>query len=218
MFVEKYGWSEVGEKCYRTQFVIHNKHYSAIAAYTTRGFIAWEIFEGSVGAAEFMYFINHSVRPKLSAVSFAIIDNCAIHKTDEALECLENAFSGLIYSILFYMFSFFTLLMLSFVISGKFECCAPYSPDLKPVERGFKLVKGWLKHNEDFAQQDPIGAINHAFRLFSPDGEYGHHCKSIFTPYMYRLCVKIGRNHFSKYFANHRQWQQDVETSMDSMA
>ena len=95
MFVEKYGWSEVGEKCYRTQFVIHNKHYSTIAAYSPRGFIALEIFEGAVGAAEFIHFLNNSVRPKLLPHHFCIIDNCAIHKTEEAIECLEELFNGL---------------------------------------------------------------------------------------------------------------------------
>jgi hypothetical protein len=75
------------------------------------------------------------------------------------------------------------------VTTGNFEFCAPYSPDLKPVERGFKLVKGWLKHNEDLSQQDPIDAINHAFTLFSSDGEYGHLCKFVINFFLLTLIM-----------------------------
>ena len=48
---------------------------------------------------------------------------------------------------------------------------APYSPDLKPVERLFAEVKDVLRDMEDEAVLDPIGRISRIFDMFKPGKE-----------------------------------------------
>lgn len=77
-----------------------------------------------------------------------LLDNAQTHHTIEARNDLEEAFDGNYYFV------------------------PPYSPHLKPIEKGFKLVKEYLKQiNEDEALLNPINFINRAFTLFSIGGE-----------------------------------------------
>ena len=46
--LEKYGYAIEGQRNVRTQFKIGSRRYSAIAAYSTRGFRHWKVVEGSV--------------------------------------------------------------------------------------------------------------------------------------------------------------------------
>lgn len=146
-FEAKYGWAPEGQEATQFQIRIGSHAYSTIAAYTTTGFIAWAIYEGSVTALEVRHFLNHSLAPALTNTSVGVLDNATVHKTDGCRETLEAVFHG--------------------------TCtfCPPYSPELKPIEKGFSLVKRYLREHEVSAMQDPVWWINHAFQLYSRDGE-----------------------------------------------
>lgn len=104
------GYSKVGEKYIRTQFVVRGKHYTAIAAACCRGFLSWRIFDGPVTDEQFIEFLNE-MEASLDENSYGIIDNAAIHKTAAARTRLDEVFNG-----------FYSL-------------CAPYHFFLKPIEK-----------------------------------------------------------------------------------
>lgn len=158
-FKNSYGRSIRGEACVRDQIVIGDRSFSTIAALTPRGFICHSIFEGGVGAEEFGQFLN-LLEPRMHVGQvWGIIDNAAIHHTDEIRIRLQQVFVG------------------------RFTFCARYSPDLKPVERAFALVKNYIRINYDRALQDPLAMINEAFELFSIGGEKAGSVYNFFNLY-----------------------------------
>ena len=80
------------------------------------------------------------------------------------------------------------------VFNGYYLFVAPYSPDLKPVERLFAEVKDLLRYKEDEAVLNPIGTISECFDQFRPGME-----KSM-----------MAANHFSMYRRNHELWLQEM--------
>jgi hypothetical protein len=170
-FQEKYGWSDVGEACVYTQFVIAGKHYNVIAAYTPFGFLCHEVYEGSVTSDDYSDFIKNKLKPRLTNEHFAIVDNCSIHKTDKAMAAMEEAFTGNQPFQMVYVHHHYSL---SSYNVGQFDFCAAYSADLKPCERGFSNVKRAIRANSRFAEANPIEAINQAFALYSVGGPRGH--------------------------------------------
>ena len=145
-FVQKMAWCRKGRRFIKLQIVIGGKHYSVIAAYCLFGFICWSIIEGSYTGEHFAAFLA-KLAPMLHFTSFGIIDNSSTHKTPDALHTLNSTFRGQ------YLFS------------------TEYSPDLKPIEKGFSQVKRWIRRREDDATRDPVGTINSAFELYSTTGE-----------------------------------------------
>ena len=86
----------------------------------TRGFLAWAIYKGTVSEREVDHFIRHVLAPKLPIHSFGILDNASNLRTTMVQESLQDVFRDL------------------------YLHCSPYSPELKPVERGFSNIKGWI--------------------------------------------------------------------------
>jgi transposase len=142
-FMAKYGWSPKGQECTVRQIAIGGKSYCTIAAVSPRGFIYWEIYEGTVDGAVFVSFLRN-LRIFLMPDQFGIVDNAAIHHTEDAREALENCFVG-----------------------GRYAFCAKYSPHLKPIERCFALVKNWVRERDEAAVRNPIQVINAAFDNYS---------------------------------------------------
>jgi len=178
-FIQKYGWSRRGERAVIPQFVLGDKRYSVMAAYTPYGFLYWEIIEGSSFNGEsFVSFLGRLSRLIRVDFHFAIVDNASIHKTDDSLHALDETFNGL------YLF------------------VAPYSPDMKPIELGFSLVKAYLCELERLHPFDihdnPIHFINDAFQRFSITGQCGH----------------LASNHFSLYKANHNQYMEELNLTI----
>lgn len=56
------------------------------------------------------------------------------------------------------------------VFNGLYDFCAPYCPHLKPIEKGFSNVKGWIREHEDEALSHPVQFLNEAFELYSVTG------------------------------------------------
>ena len=98
--------------------------------------------EGSYTHEDFILFLD-KLRPYLTIRSYALIDNSSTHKTLPALYKLNDVFNG------------------------RYAFSAEYSPYLKPIEKGFSLVKRYLRHHEDDALLNPIRWINKAFRRYS---------------------------------------------------
>lgn len=165
-FYEKYGWSKVGEKCIRTQITIGTRHFTVVAAYSDRGFLCWDIIEGSYNSDTFIRFLRDTVYPMIIPGQCIIVDNASVHHTAEAEAALEQ------YSYGMFLFS------------------PRYSPDLKPIEKGFALVKRWLREHEIEALENPVNYINFAFELYSTTGERGH----------------IAKNHWKDYLNNHNRY------------
>ena len=131
-FIEKRGWSPIGEPCTYCQIVILNKCYSVVSAISPLGFLCWEIFEGPVCHEEFINFIEQRVQPLITANTFLVIDNASIHKHVDSRACLQRVFNGAYYF------------------------CAPYSPHLKPTETCYAMIKSHIRANELNAQMHPI--------------------------------------------------------------
>ena len=72
------------------------------------------------------------------------------------------------------------------------DLSAPYSPDLKPVERLFAVVKNLLRDREDEAVVNPMSVISECFEMFRPGGPKSH----------------IAANHFRLYRDNHNMWRE----------
>ena len=145
-FYARYGWAPVGESAYFNQIFINGVPYSTIAAYSMKGFLCWNIYEGSVTATEVIHFITTSLCTYINESSYCILDNATVHGTDPCLVELES------------------------VCRGRFKFCPPYSPELKPIERGFANVKRYAREHENEAGIDPVGLINRAFHIYSLNG------------------------------------------------
>lgn len=168
---EKHGYSPRGETAHRTQLILNGKNYSIISALTPHGFLAWAVYDIAITADIVVEFLTNRVRPLLPPGSFGLFDNASIHKKEEAWECIDGVFEGM------------------------WAYSSPYSPDLKPIERAFGLVKNKLKELEYEALLHPIPTINRVFDMFSVRGPEGHLCNEYF-------------NHFRR---NHESWLESLE-------
>lgn len=165
-FQQRYGFSMRGDVALRTQFRINGRHYSSVCAYAAIGLIAYRVVEGSINSEIFQSFLENEVAAALVPGMVGLFDNAAIHHTALVRASIENVFNGM------YLYA------------------APYSPDLKPVERLFAVVKDLLRYREDEAVLNPIGIISEIFETFRPG------------------CIKsqMAVNHFRLYRDNHNMW------------
>ena len=95
----------------------------------------------------FTSFIENTLRSYILEQTVGILDNARTHHTLNARDMLENIFNG------------------------NYYYSPPYSPNLKPIEKGFKQVKEWIRDHENEALRNPVEYINRAFHLFSIQGE-----------------------------------------------
>ena len=103
-----------------------------------------------------MIFLRGTLLPQLHAFDgendqlILVLDNCAIHHTDEVTAVAQQA--GIL------------LLFLP-----------AYSPDLNPVEKAFGFVKQYLQEHDELLQTlpNPIDVLKHAFDAITPS-----HCNS----------------------------------------
>lgn len=157
-FLQRYGYAPIGEACVKTQIKIGTVSYSIVAAYTTSGFLCWEIIEDGIDQVKFGNFILERVMP-LVGNRYVLLDNASIHKTPATREILDYAFQGR------YLFS------------------SKYSPELKPIEKGFSNIKNWIRQREDQALVHPMETINAAFSEYSVLGPSGPTAREHFKVY-----------------------------------
>ena len=142
----------------REQIIIGNRTFSTLAALGVHGIICYSIYEGTIGADEFMQFLD-VVEPRLLPENWSIIDNARIHHTIE------------------------TTIRLELRLHGRYTYCARYSPHLKPIERVFALIKEYVRQNEQRALLNPVGVISEAFDLYSVGGARGGNVYNMFNLY-----------------------------------
>ena len=169
-FFQRHGYAPKGEVALKTQFQIDGRQYSSIAAYSSIGLIAYRVVEGCINAEIFHSFLENEVNQGILPGMVGLFDNAAIHHTPLVRGCMEEIFEG------YYLF------------------VAPYSPDLKPVERLFAEVKDLLRYREDEAVLHPIQTIAAIFELFRPGN----------------LHSAMADNHFRLYRDNHERWLDEM--------
>lgn len=169
-FFQKHGYAPKGQVALKTQFQIDGRQYSSIAAYSSIGLIAYRVVEGCINADIFQSFLENEVNQGMLPGMIGLFDNAAIHHTPIVRGCMEEVFEG------WYIFA------------------APYSPDLKPVERLFAEVKDLLRYREDEAVLHPIATISEIFELFRPGN----------------LHSAMAENHFRLYRDNHEMWLDEM--------
>lgn len=167
-FLQRYGYAPKGEVAVRTQFQINGQHYSSICAYSAMGLMAYRIVEGSIDAEIFKSFLEVELFEALGPGMVGLFDNAAIHHTPPVREMMEDIFHGNYFFV------------------------APYSPDLKPVERLFAVVKNLLRDREDEAVANPIAVLTDCFEMFRPGGPK----------------AGMAENHFRLYRENHNMWRE----------
>lgn len=135
---------------------------TAIPIICTEGIIDIGIYAGNVNAVTFLNFVTDKLCPNLlpfnarNPRSVVILDNAAIHHTQEAVDAIHATGAMVIF-------------------------LPPYSPDFMPLEELFAQVKNWIRENDAAWQfcQDPELMVEEAF-LHVTDEEvknYIHHAE-----------------------------------------
>ena len=166
-FLQKYGYAPKGEVALKTQYQINGQHYSSICAYSAMGVLAFRVVEDYIDGDVIQSFLENEVAFAVQPGMICLLDNAAIHHTPVVRGTVHSVFDGM------YLYA------------------APYSPDLKPVERLFAEVKDILRDMEDEAVLDPIGTISSVFELCRPG----------------QPKALMARNHFRMYRDNHNQYR-----------
>jgi hypothetical protein len=141
-YLAQFGWSPTGKAAILMQIVIGKISLPVYGAYTTRGWIAWEIYGEDCTGAHVANFVK-ILKPQLSNDSFAIVDNASNQRSEVARIALEDTFNG------------------------RFGFLNKYAPRNAPVESGFSNVKRMIQDHELEGQLDPIGLINRCFHYYS---------------------------------------------------
>ena len=84
-YFQRYGWTTLGEEAYALPLIRVLCHtlphrgnvYSAHAALTENGFIAWQIFEGPVGSHLVACFIKNRLAPVVYDTNIRILDDAS---------------------------------------------------------------------------------------------------------------------------------------------
>ena len=158
-YAEKFGWTDVGEEPYALQLIIRSNVYSVHAALSKHGFLAWEIFETNVDAHSVARFIRNKLAPLFRDDYILILDNARNQTTLEVRITMNTH------------------------LNGQYIYNAPYSPELKPIERAFSMIRRWIRENEFDDTKSDIELINDAFNLYSVLGDKGHCCNNLFNLY-----------------------------------
>jgi hypothetical protein len=160
-FQSHFGYSPEGDAAVREQIVIGTRSFVVIAAMGYFGMICWKVYEENTGHTHVEDFLSNTLAPMLLPDAIGLIDNASSHHMPDVQDALDHCFNGHWY------FS------------------SAYSPHLKPIEKGFALVKNFLRTHEDEALRDPVKWINDAFELYSVRGALGHVCQGFFRPYVH---------------------------------
>ena len=172
-FYQRYGWAPRGEEVKRMQIMIDDVSYPIHAAYTTNGFQHWKVFPANTAVTEneVISFVNE-LEQKLvdsnNTTGVLLLDNASNQRSLAVRTRLES------------------------ICDGRYYYCAAYSPWLKPIEKGFSLVKKIIRGIELNGEwkNNLIGLINHAFEHYKVGSVHG----------------QVASKHFNIYKSNHQFW------------
>ena len=142
----RYGWAPKGVACEKVQSLKKSKRWSILPAYTTSGYIAYQIYQGSFTQALYNKFVIEQVLPKCTGYrggqwSVLVMDNAKAHRDPELRKaCLEAGVT--------------------------IEFLPPYSPDFNPIELSFAHLKKYIQSNMQTAQEYENNPALGAFGFF----------------------------------------------------
>lgn len=93
-FHDRKGWAPEGVSAVKYEISISGKSFAVHAAMCPFGFIAYEIFEGTVTQFEVNNFLRQRLSPLLPPGSFGLIDNTTNQKTALVYDTLEKILDG----------------------------------------------------------------------------------------------------------------------------
>ena len=152
----------IGKPLIMRQFKIGARTFSVIATYGIHGFICWRIFEGIVTSIEFQDYLSNTLSYYIDDDNHGIFDNSKTHTTIDSINEINR------------------------VCNGLYNFLSPYSAFGNPIERGFSLIRLYIKRNYAAALDNPILVLNNAFEEYSTFGRLGHRCKNHWSLY-YRI-------------------------------
>lgn len=127
----KYGWSPINTPCEAAYSFKHSERWSLLPAMTIDGYITHMVFQGAITSEIFERFLEYQVLPLCNPWpaerSILLLDNASIHRSPRVRDlCLQ---AGIM-----------------------IEYLPPYSPDYNPIEQSFKVMKSWMKRNNEKAE------------------------------------------------------------------
>ncbi|KAI2734408.1 hypothetical protein DTO013E5_9997 [Penicillium roqueforti] len=127
------GWSPLGVAPVQVSQFHRDERYQILPAYAQDGIVFSRIFRGSTDATVFEDFIDQLLRhcgrwpePK----SVLVMDNASFHHSGRIAQMCADAGVKLVY-------------------------LPPYSPDLNPIEEFFAELKGFIRRNWGYYENDP---------------------------------------------------------------
>ena len=110
------------------------------------------VIDGALNGAGFREYLQHFLIPTLKPGDLVILDNCRVHKNQEALDLITSA-------------------------KADYKFLPPYSPDLNPIENMWSKVKSKLKKEEAKTDKKLMKVIKTALNEVSVKdiaGWFGH--------------------------------------------
>ena len=127
------GWSPLGVAPVQVSQFHRDERYQILPAYAQDGVVLSRVFRGSTDAAMFEDFVDQLLQhcgkwpePK----SVLVMDNASFHHSERITQMCVDAGVKLLY-------------------------LPPYSPDLNPIEEFFAELKGFIKRNWTYFEEDP---------------------------------------------------------------
>ena len=124
----KYGWAPRGVRAAEYLPIKRSERWSILPAYTTNGYLTYEIYQGSFNTLRFNAFVAEKLLPLMQPYpaprSVIVLDNAHIHR--------NQGFGDM-----------------CAVAGVRIEYLPPYSPDSNPIEKPFAGLKMWMQKNRD---------------------------------------------------------------------
>jgi DDE superfamily endonuclease len=90
----RYGWSPKGTRAAWSVPLVRSKRWSVLPAYSSTGFLTWDIYQGSYTTELFNAFIEHQILPICTPWpgprSIIVMDNASIHGSTVVQELYLN--------------------------------------------------------------------------------------------------------------------------------
>ena len=125
-----HGWSSRGQLIYGDRSGSRQRT-NLVAGKIGKKLLAPLLFNGSMNAACFNFWLKEMLLPSLPPNSLIILDNAAFHKTAETQKIIHDSTHELLF-------------------------LPPYSPDFNPIEQDFAIIKKRLKFSNPAHSLDQV--------------------------------------------------------------
>jgi transposase len=138
-----YGWARCGEPCVGRVPGNSGVRQSIVALFSHAGVESHHVQAGSLKQADFTAFVREFVAPRLSPGDVVVVDNARCHHGKGAREAIEAAGARLVF-------------------------LPAYSPDLAPIELGWRQIKAFLRQVGPRTAEALLAAIAQAMPRVTP--------------------------------------------------